>query len=124
MDCDTVSRGEGRPFIPPAELGGILAYFDKGLVKEEEITMWPFYAEGDSNLGSKIAPRIPRPINYWIELYTFWRVLSTIEYRKKLPRQLKKGTYLNSSLFLKFPEVSFRANNNLQFRMLSESKDL
>jgi len=21
--------GEGRPFIPPAELGGILAYFDK-----------------------------------------------------------------------------------------------
>jgi ferredoxin len=22
-------RGEGRPFIPPAELGGILAYFDK-----------------------------------------------------------------------------------------------
>jgi len=23
-------RGEGRPFIPPAELGGILAYFDKG----------------------------------------------------------------------------------------------
>jgi hypothetical protein len=28
-------RGEGRPFIPPAELGGILAYFDKkdGLVK-------------------------------------------------------------------------------------------
>jgi hypothetical protein len=29
VDCDTVSRGEGRPFIPPAELGGILAYFDK-----------------------------------------------------------------------------------------------
>jgi hypothetical protein len=23
-------RGEGRPFIPPAELRGILAYFDKG----------------------------------------------------------------------------------------------
>ena len=23
------SRGEGRPFIPPAELGGILEYFDK-----------------------------------------------------------------------------------------------
>jgi len=22
-------RGEGRPFIPPAKLGGILAYFDK-----------------------------------------------------------------------------------------------
>jgi len=22
-------KGEGRPFIPPAELGGILAYFDK-----------------------------------------------------------------------------------------------
>jgi len=22
-------RGEGRPFIPPARLGGILAYFDK-----------------------------------------------------------------------------------------------
>jgi len=22
-------RGEGRPFIPPAELRGILAYFDK-----------------------------------------------------------------------------------------------
>jgi len=22
-------RGEGRPFIPPAELGGILAHFDK-----------------------------------------------------------------------------------------------
>ena len=22
-------RGEGRPFIPPAEMGGILAYFDK-----------------------------------------------------------------------------------------------
>ena len=22
-------RGEGRPFIPPAELGGILEYFDK-----------------------------------------------------------------------------------------------
>jgi hypothetical protein len=22
-------RGEGKPFIPPAELGGILAYFDK-----------------------------------------------------------------------------------------------
>jgi len=22
-------RGEGRPFIPPAELGGIVAYFDK-----------------------------------------------------------------------------------------------
>jgi len=21
--------GEGKPFIPPAELGGILAYFDK-----------------------------------------------------------------------------------------------
>jgi hypothetical protein len=26
---DTVSRGEGKPFIPPAELGGIPAYFDK-----------------------------------------------------------------------------------------------
>jgi len=26
-------RGEGRPFIPPAELGGILAYFDKKLPK-------------------------------------------------------------------------------------------
>ena len=24
-------RGEGRPFIPPAELGGILAHFDKSL---------------------------------------------------------------------------------------------
>ena len=23
------ARGEGRPFIPPAELGGILEYFDK-----------------------------------------------------------------------------------------------
>jgi len=23
------SRGEGRPFILPAEMGGILAYFDK-----------------------------------------------------------------------------------------------
>jgi len=22
-------RGEGRPFIPPAKLGGILAHFDK-----------------------------------------------------------------------------------------------
>jgi len=24
-------RGEGRPFIPPAELGGILAHFYKGV---------------------------------------------------------------------------------------------
>jgi len=23
------ARGEGRPFIPPAEMGGILEYFDK-----------------------------------------------------------------------------------------------
>jgi len=28
-------RGEGRPFIPPAELGGILAHFDKK--KKEEV---------------------------------------------------------------------------------------
>ena len=26
---DQPPRGEGRPFIPPAELGGILEYFDK-----------------------------------------------------------------------------------------------
>jgi len=25
-------RGEGKPFIPPAELEGILAYFDKGVI--------------------------------------------------------------------------------------------
>jgi len=24
--------GEGRPFIPPAELGGILEYFDKFII--------------------------------------------------------------------------------------------
>jgi hypothetical protein len=30
FDITTQSpRGEGRPFIPPAELGGILEYFDK-----------------------------------------------------------------------------------------------
>ena len=27
-------RGEGRPFIPPAELGGILAYFDKIIIEK------------------------------------------------------------------------------------------
>jgi len=32
-----VARGKGRPFIPPAELGGILAYFDK---KRGEIILW------------------------------------------------------------------------------------
>ena len=32
FDITTQSpRGEGRPFIPPAELGGILEYFDKSL---------------------------------------------------------------------------------------------
>jgi hypothetical protein len=30
-------RGEGRPFIPPAEPGGILAYFDK--VENETIPL-------------------------------------------------------------------------------------
>jgi len=27
--------GEGRPFIPPAELGGILEYFDKKMTNED-----------------------------------------------------------------------------------------
>jgi len=31
----------------------------------------------------------------------------------------KKATYLTSSLFLKFPEVSFRANYNLLLQMVS-----
>ncbi len=35
-----------------------------GGLKEGEIKMSPFYAEGDSNLGSKITPRIPCPIHY------------------------------------------------------------
>jgi len=34
----TCPRGEGRPFIPPTELRGILAYFDK-LQEREEVTM-------------------------------------------------------------------------------------
>jgi len=27
------ARGEGRPFIPPAKLGGILAHFDKFVLR-------------------------------------------------------------------------------------------
>jgi len=33
------ARGEGRPFIPPATLGGILAHFDKWL-----FLSGPFYS--------------------------------------------------------------------------------
>ncbi len=34
--------------------------------------MWPFYAESNSDLGSKIAPRIPRPIFVLIETANFF----------------------------------------------------
>jgi len=36
---------------------------NEGLVKEEEIAMSAFYAECNSDLGSKIAPWTPHPIN-------------------------------------------------------------
>jgi len=35
--CDTVSRGEGRPFILPAELGGILVCFYKNVNMENKM---------------------------------------------------------------------------------------
>ena len=33
-------RGEGRPFIPPAKLGGIVAYFDKDMWLSELTAQW------------------------------------------------------------------------------------
>ena len=44
-------RGEGRPFIPPAELGGILAYFDKTPVLSDGLKLH-FLDNGGDNLSS------------------------------------------------------------------------
>ncbi|MBS3905770.1 MAG: hypothetical protein KGZ49_01920, partial [Syntrophaceae bacterium] len=39
-------RGEGRPFIPPAELGGILAYFyKKGDIRRCLISPFFYFAK-------------------------------------------------------------------------------
>jgi len=40
-------RGEGRPFIPPAELGGILAYFDKALGPTVRVKMPVLFRDGE-----------------------------------------------------------------------------
>jgi hypothetical protein len=64
----------------------------KGLAKEKEIKMLPFYVEGDSELASEIAFRILlhirnkfgyTPYQLPVEIYIFWQNPSIIDFRKE-----------------------------------------
>ena len=68
----------------------------KGLAKEKEIKMLPFYVEGDSELVSEIAFRILlhirnkfgyTPYQLPVEIYIFWQNPSIIDFRKEEVRK-------------------------------------